>query len=170
LSARLRIARRLRVDGLDGHGDRRRPAARRNIAVEVPSDNQPGSALILKETLSGGSYTQSTLGNPQNPVGVAVDAKGNIYFTDSDIVVKLQTAGVDFESVNVKTTSSVLSLTFTFTTAGTGITTAVSTQGAAGLDFANKTTGTCDTNGPTHPYAINDTCTIDVTSPRCLRG
>jgi sugar lactone lactonase YvrE len=39
---------------------------------------------VLKETLSGGSYTQTTVGSGlSRPVGVAVDGAGNIYIGDS---------------------------------------------------------------------------------------
>ena len=120
--------------------------------------------LVLKETLSGGSYTQSTLRTTQtDPIGVAVDGSGNVYIAGTSSVLKLQTAGADFGSVNVGATSSVLSLAFTFATAGTGITEAVSTQGAPGLDFSDAGTGSCDTNGAGFAYEIGQTCTVDVT-------
>jgi DNA-binding beta-propeller fold protein YncE len=121
----------------------------------------------VKEILAAGGYTTVvTLGSGiTEPYGVAVGAPGTIYVADyaATAIVKLQPGGVNFGAVNVKTTSSVLSLSFNFVTAGTGVTTAVSTQGAPGLDFADSTTGTCDTNGPTHSYAIGDSCTINVT-------
>ena len=44
-----------------------------------------GNNRVLKETLSGGSYTQSTLGSSLPlPSGVAVDGSGNVYIADSD--------------------------------------------------------------------------------------
>ncbi len=44
-----------------------------------------GSNSVLKETLSGGSYTQSTIASGLNgPTGVAVDGSGNVYVSDSN--------------------------------------------------------------------------------------
>jgi hypothetical protein len=46
-----------------------------------------GGKQVLKETLSGGQYTQTVIANAQNglrnPVGVAVDANENVYIADS---------------------------------------------------------------------------------------
>jgi len=47
------------------------------------------SSQVLKETLSGGSYTQSVVANAANnglnsPGAVAVDGSGNVYIADSD--------------------------------------------------------------------------------------
>jgi hypothetical protein len=39
----------------------------------------------------------------------------------------------------------------------------VVTQGATGLDFTDVGTGSCDTNGTGHTYAIGATCTVNVT-------
>ena len=75
--------------------------------------------------------------------------------------------GVSFGSVNVKNTSAVSSLSFTFDTGGKLGSTAVLTQGAIGLDFADAGTGTCTTNGFAHTYNPGDTCTLNVTfSPK----
>ena len=121
----------------------------------------------VKEILATGGYTTvDTLGSGiTEPYGVAVGASGAVYVADiaNTSVVEVQPGGVNFGAVNAKTLSTVLSLAFNFATAGTGITAAVSTQGATGLDFADSATGTCDTNGPAHSYAINDSCTVNVT-------
>lgn len=51
-----------------------------NIYIADSSNNR-----VLKETLSGGSYTQTTIGTSlKSPLGVAVDAAGNVYIADSD--------------------------------------------------------------------------------------
>jgi sugar lactone lactonase YvrE len=43
-----------------------------------------GASTVLKETLSGGSYTQSTIGSGVNqPNGVAVDGSGNVYIANT---------------------------------------------------------------------------------------
>jgi len=70
-----------------------------------------------------------------------------------------------FGEVNVGSTSlTPISMIFTFDTAGTLGSTAVVTQGATDLDFADAGTGTC-TAGTA--YNIGDTCTVDVSfSPK----
>jgi sugar lactone lactonase YvrE len=52
---------------------------------------------VLKETLSGGSYTQTTIGTGLNsPLGVAVDANGNVYIVDSGRLMKETLSGVSY--------------------------------------------------------------------------
>ena len=52
---------------------------------------------------------------------------------------------------------------FTFETSGSlGSLPTVLTQGAIGLDFTDANTGTCTTNGTSHPYNAGDTCTVNV--------
>ena len=73
-------------------------------------------------------------------------------------------AQTDFGSVNVGATSSAVPLTLTFATAGTVSSTAVLTQGVAGLDFADAGAGSCTTGVP---HNVGDTCTVNVTfSPK----
>src|SRR6266702_1688502 len=74
-----------------------------------------------------------------------------------------QTTGVNFGSVNIRNASAAVPLSFTFDTAGKLGSTAVLTQGATGLDFADAGTGTCTTNGVAHTYNPGDSCTVDVT-------
>jgi sugar lactone lactonase YvrE len=120
--------------------------------------------LVLKETLAGGSYTQTTVATEGllNPSGVAVNAGGSdIYVADTrnNRVLKLQGATVDFGSVDVGGTSAAITLIFTFDTGGMLGSTAVVTQGVAGLDFANAPFGFC----PADTYEAGDTCFINVT-------
>ena len=65
---------------------------------------------MVKETLSGGSYTQSTLASGLScPFGVAVDGSGNIYIANigSNSVVKQDYAdALSFASTTVGQTSS----------------------------------------------------------------
>ena len=65
----------------------------------------------------------------------------------------------NFEAVNIGTRSSVQTLTYTFGNAVTLGATAVLTQGATGLDFANAGTGTCV---PNVAYAAEQSCTVNV--------
>jgi sugar lactone lactonase YvrE len=68
--------------------------------------------------------------------------------------------GTNFGSVNVGSTSSAQTLTFTFSASETLGAVSVVTQGATGLDFANSGTGTC-TVGTS--YSSGNTCTVTVT-------
>jgi sugar lactone lactonase YvrE len=125
-----------------------------------------GTNLLLLETLSAGIYTQSTLGSGLSlPDGVAVDGSGNVYIGDygNNRVLKVQTVAANFGTVAVRSTSSFITMTFTFDTAGSIGVPAVLTQGATGLDFADRGSGTCDTNGTGHVYGIGDSCTVDMT-------
>jgi hypothetical protein len=57
---------------------------------------------VLKETLSGDSYTQSTIGSGLDaPTGVTVDGSGNVYISDPirNIVVKEAPSGGDLEQI-----------------------------------------------------------------------
>jgi streptogramin lyase len=137
--------------GVDGSG---------NLYVTDETDS-----LVYKETLSGGTYTQSVLlGGLTYPIGIAVSANGNVYIANTygNQVLGLKPE-VNLGSVNVASTTGAVSIAFTFDSGGTGVSEAVSTQGAPGLDFSDAGTGTCDTNGASHAYAIGDSCTVDVT-------
>lgn len=122
---------------------------------------------VFKETPSNGGYIQSTVvsSGEQNPHGVAVNARGDLYLADTDNnrIEKLQSAAADFGQVNVGATSLTISLIFTLDTAGKLGSPAVLTGGMAGLDFADAGTGSCTTNGASYTYAAGDVCTIDVT-------
>jgi sugar lactone lactonase YvrE len=68
------------------------------IAVDGKGDlyiADTGGKQVLKETLSGGQYTQTVIANAQNglrnPVGVAVDANGNVYIADSMVGILKET-------------------------------------------------------------------------------
>jgi sugar lactone lactonase YvrE len=133
--------------------------------VDPNTDSQSND--VLKETLAGDSYIQSTVASSgaNEPTGIAVDAAGNVYLADNQNfrILKLQPANVGFGGVNVGSKSDPLSVIFTFDLAGTLGGTSVLTQGAIGLDFTDAGTGTCTTNGTHHVYAVGDICTIDVT-------
>ncbi len=124
-----------------------------NALKEMP----PGCASSSCVTTLGGGFSI--------PQGVAVDGNGNVYLSDSghNEVKEVMTHGVNFHTVPVGTPSTAITLTFTFSSAGTIGAPAVLTQGAKGLDFADAGTGSCSTNGTSHTYNAGDTCTVDVT-------
>ena len=133
--------------------------------VDPNTDSQSND--VLKETLAGDSYIQSTVASSgaNEPTGIAVDAAGNVYLADNQNfrILKLQPANVGFGGVKIGSKSAAVSVIFTFDLAGTLGGTSVLTQGAIGLDFTDAGTGTCTTNGTHHVYAVGDICTIDVT-------
>jgi sugar lactone lactonase YvrE len=96
------------------------------------------------------------------PAGVAVDANGNIYFTDIytyELVEEAKASG-NFGAISVGISSYPVSLFFTADTTGFLGSTSVSTEGAAALDFTDAGTGGC--YGGTSLYPGNF-CQIDVT-------
>jgi sugar lactone lactonase YvrE len=101
--------------------------------------------------------------------GVAVDGSGNVYFSDYDYqkVVEISQFSVDFAGVGVGTTTSAISVPFTFDTAGSLNNTTpykVLTQGATALDFGDAGGSTCQAN---QAYNAGDSCYVNVTfSPR----
>ena len=117
----------------------------------------------MKETPSGGSYTESLLASlaVNGGSGVAVDAGGNVYIADTGTnqVVELQQTAVNFGPVNVGSASGKFSLIFTFDTGGTLGGRPVLTQGVAARDFDYAGTGSCRKGTA---YAAGDTCTVDV--------
>jgi sugar lactone lactonase YvrE len=115
-------------------------------------------------SVSGTSYVQSSIqfSGLTNPAGVTVDRDGNLYLADDNRVLESPVKSANFGSSNVG--SATLPRSFIFIYDGTGVpgTATVVTQGATGLDFSDKGTGTCITNGPTRLYVRGDTCTVDV--------
>ena len=129
-----------------------------NFVTEIPPGCVSSSCVA---TLGSGFVS---------PTGVAVDGSGNVYISDIGDhlsgtvgVEEIFTHGVNFHSIPVGTTSTAITLTFTFSAGGSIGAPAVFTQGATGLDFADAGTGSCTTNGTTHTYNTGDTCTVDVT-------
>ncbi|MGB7847536.1 MAG: choice-of-anchor D domain-containing protein, partial [Candidatus Acidiferrum sp.] len=119
----------------------------------------------VKEILAAGGYTTIiTRGSGfSGPTNVGVDASGNVFVQDSgNYAMKgIFAAGGNFGPVSVASPGSFpISYYFTFDTAGTLGSTAVLTQGAAGLDFTDAGSGNC-TAGTA--YSAGDTCTVNVT-------
>lgn len=95
--------------------------------------------------------------------GVAVDIHGNIYTADStnNRIVEMMSSA-NFGTVNVGSTSSVVSMVFSMPFGGSIGVPTVLTKGVANLDYADAGTGTCTTNGPSHVYLDGGICSVDV--------
>jgi hypothetical protein len=108
------------------------PIAREgSVAVYVPSQNE---AVIF-----GG----------QSPL-----------FSDAWVLKPIASPQANFGSVNIGSTSSAsVAIILTVNTAGVLGSTAVLTQGAAGLDFTNAGSGTCVAG---NFYSVGDTCIVNV--------
>jgi streptogramin lyase len=110
------------------------------------------------------SPTVQTIYSPSDlydPAGIAVDSAGDVYvaFLSNGVVFESSRSLQDFGDVNLAATSASIALPFTFDSPGTLGSTAVLTQGTAGLDFANNGTGTCAANTS---YMTGQTCTVNV--------
>ena len=77
--------------------------------VYVSYASPPTSGSIVKETLSGGTYTESVVSTTiRNSAAITVDGSGNVYVTDSSnsrILKETLSAGVYTESVVARTSS-----------------------------------------------------------------
>jgi sugar lactone lactonase YvrE len=113
------------------------------------------------------SPTIVSLGNGwSSPTGISVDGLGNIFVADTQAangVQEIMTSLVSFGAANVGSPSSNVALTFTFASGGTIQPPAVLTQGTAGLDFADKLSGSCSANGSNSTWTANSTCTVMAT-------
>jgi len=124
--------------------------------------------LVCEMTIASNFATTLNFGSGlQTPVELWPTFEGNILVSDEDHGVIRQIAPVvNVGTVAIGSTSTRQTLTFTFTGSSSTAIQApvVVTQGATGLDFADAGTGSCSTtNGASHPYASNATCTVDVT-------
>ncbi|MGB6690322.1 MAG: hypothetical protein WBE76_21010 [Terracidiphilus sp.] len=82
--------------------------------------------------------------------------------------VRMQaTSAGNFGTVNVGSTGSAMSLTFTFDAAAVLGSVSVLTQGVPNLDFADAGTGSCKAG---NSYSSGDTCTVEVTFTPTLAG
>ena len=123
----------------------------------------------LKEILAVDGVIPSSpaikkLGTYSGTQAVTLDPSGNIYIGDTGnnsggSVFKVSVAGANFASTNVGSTHPVISMVFTFDTAGVLGGASVLTQGATGLDFNDAGSGTC---APNTAYTAGQTCTLNV--------
>ncbi|WP_232296351.1 choice-of-anchor D domain-containing protein [Terriglobus sp. TAA 43] len=130
----------------------------------IPGD--PEGSQILKETPSGNSYTQSLVGSTAYynviPIFISLDANGDVLITNFASIAKVSPSAGDFGAINVGSSSSPVSLIFTFDSAGTIARPSVLTQGTEGLDFTDAGTGSCTRYGTSFPYTAGVSCTVDV--------
>ena len=149
------------------------PIGPAGVAVDSRGDvfvSDSGNNLVTEFTAVNGSIPSTipanlirTLGTGFSlPGGLAVDGNGNLYVADvsNNRVELISPSDAAFGSVNVRSTGAALPLLFTFDTAGMIGSTAVLTQGAASLDFADAVTGTCTANTA---FTAGQTCTFNVT-------
>ena len=108
-----------------------------------------GTTTVVITGTSGTLTEITTLGLTVNPVVVTAPSLSN------------------FGAVNIGTTSPVTPVVFTFVNGGALGSTAVLTQGATGLDFADAGSDTCT---PNTAYTFAQTCTVNVTFTPTFAG
>jgi sugar lactone lactonase YvrE len=123
---------------------------------------------VLKEILAvNGSIPSSPtiedLGSLSETEAVTLDGSGDIFAGDSvnngGNVIELTPGGAIFGQSNIGTAVPAISMAFTFDSTGSLGGISVRTQGAAGLDYANTGSGTCNTKTV---YSAGQTCTVNV--------
>jgi hypothetical protein len=115
-----------------------------------PSSLSVGTHTLIATVAADTNYLQtaSTITNnlTVTPAAVASTTQGMTAFPDTPF----------------GSTSSPVTVTFTFQAPGTMAAPQVFTTGASGLDFTDAGTGTCTTNGTAHGYAAGGSCTVNV--------
>jgi sugar lactone lactonase YvrE len=135
-------------------------------------------ALVLKETLSGGVYTQSMLpAYGQDPYAIATDPQGNLYMNSPDgnypnigLLEVFAGPTTNYLPANVTAGSRTVSLVFSFNSPSTVGSPVVVSQGNAALDFADAGGGTCGTKKSSYVYNAGDSCFINVVFKPQLPG
>jgi streptogramin lyase len=108
--------------------------------------------------LTAGAQQLTVLFTPADAVDYAAVSAGVTLVVDAEpIAAPLPQS---FGAVNIGTASPAIRLTFTIEVGVTVGSTAVLTEGASGLDFANAGTGSCTANSA---FAAGQTCTVNVT-------
>src|SRR5579859_649018 len=123
--------------------------------------------VVIKEILASGGYTTvNTFADTgfTGSAGVAVDGIGDVFVASAGGgLAELNRSAADFSTVPIGQVSAAIPLTFTFDSGGTIGNPVALTGGAAGLDFAVASGGTCIAG----TYSTGDTCTVNVTlSPK----
>jgi sugar lactone lactonase YvrE len=123
------------------------------------------SFAVIKETLSGGVYTQSALPSyGENPYGIAADAAGDVFTASpgSGRIVKVFGPILNYGPVQVGNMSSPIAVSFTFDKQTTMPSAFALEQGFFGEDFSYTGAGTCATQKPGHVFQAGDSCSMNV--------
>jgi len=142
--------------GVDGGG---------NVFVADQGNNAIKEIVAVSGQVSSASEVFTVGTGFSTPAAAAVDINGNVVVADDgdNAVKEIFLGGVNSGSVAVNTgTPATMTFTFTFTSGGEIAVPQVLTQGANNLDFTDAGTGTCTSNGTSHTYSADDTCTVDV--------
>jgi DNA-binding beta-propeller fold protein YncE len=148
-----------------------------SIAVDAQNNVYIGQYLypgeiIAKLTPTGNGYNGSFLPSEEPafvppgygliPYGIAIDALGNVFFTDGYFgqLVELSTTTANFGDIPVGGQSFPASVFFTFDSNDGYLRFGDQTQGYYGLDFTDAGTGTCFV---AVQYFTGESCTMDVT-------
>ena len=135
-----------------------------NLFVTDSGNNVVKEIVAVNGNIPEDSPVVNVLGSDfSQPNGIAMSGNGDVFVADTlnTAVKEIQTAGVNFGSVAVATTTPpTVLLPFAFDTTTTIGAPAVLTQGAPNLDFTNAGTGTCTANST---FAARDSCTVSVT-------
>jgi large repetitive protein len=138
--------------------------------LEFGGYSETPDSIVLKETLSGGVYTQSVLPSyGQDPYAIATDPQGNLYMNSPDgnypnigLLEVFAGPTTNYLPANVTGVGQTVSLVFNFNASTTVGSPVVVTQGNTGLDFANAGGGTCGTKKSSYVYNAGDSCFINV--------
>ena len=146
--------------------------APKGVAVDANGNVFVSDQSYLWE-IQGAGGDAVILGNVQSPEGMVADSRGNVFVANgaAKVIDKLNLITAKFGAVNVGSTGSAVTLTFTFIHGGAISAPMVVTKGAVDLDFVDAGTGTCTTNnGSDKIYETGETCTVDVTLEPTVSG
>ena len=105
-------------------------------------------------------------GNIYVPTAVAADAQGNVFIATGTVaqytIQKVSTPSTDFGSVNLGSSSAVLSMPFEFSASTTAPQTGAAVSFGASGEFVDVGTGTCDTAPSGTTYGPGSGCTVNV--------
>jgi len=134
------------------------------VAVDAQGDvfvaDATAASITELQAVNGTFQATATWNNGWTaPTGVFADGLGNVFVADARTSLGIQevmTTQASLGAVALSKTSSPVTLVFSFTGNTTISSTAVLTQGTAGLDFADAQTGSCSASS----FSANTTCTM----------